>query len=261
MPQLDTLLVACMSYGSPGMQTLQMMLDLQAAGATVLLINAPAGLAMARCQTAGTLERVMNSKGSERFEYVFLLDSDVWGPVVAVQQLVETSRHLTVKLGAQPSVGGLYLSRHNKQPTAVAHALRGTTPVPCGTPEAPDAIAVHALCGLGAFLMPISSFIDHCARSERMLRPAPVGSLPLVCSTSPIRTSKLALYIDGLYPHSDELVWLGDDYDFCMRELEYGRHVLLAPTRFRHTSRIELEPTWPVIFPGLHAPNQHSKGM
>jgi hypothetical protein len=68
--------------------------------------------------------------------------------------------------------------------------------------------------------------------------------------------------VDGLDPESEELVWLGDDFDFCLREIEHGRHVLLAPTRFLHTSRIELEPTWPVIFPGLRAPKTNeSKGM
>jgi hypothetical protein len=255
MPRLDELLVTCMSYGHPGIHTLQLLLELQGCGATVLLIEGAAGLALARCQTAGHLEKYLHQTNRPDFDYLLLLDDDVSGSVAAVQQLIHLSRYLTIRLGAKPSLGGLYLSRRTKNPTAAAHALKDRAPIACPS-AALDAVAIHALCGLGAFLMPIGSFLKHCDESERMLRPPPIHSVPIVCTTTPTKPSRVTDYLGGFERLSllaDEPFWLGEDYDFCLREIEHGRPVLLAPTRFQHTSTQELEPTGPVLFPGLQA--------
>jgi hypothetical protein len=251
MPQLDRLLVACLSYGTPGINTLQLLLELQGYGSTVMLIEGAAGLALSRCQTAAHLERYLHEKSRPEFDYLLLLDNDVWGSVAGVWQLIDISESLTRRMRVQPSLGGLYLSRRTKTPTAAAHALKGLAPIPCGSAAAPDAVAVHAFCGLGVFLMPVSSFLSHCAESDRMLRPAPILSVPIVCSTTPMRVGRIAHLIGSLETNSDDLIWLGDDYDFCLREIEHARPVLLAPTRFCHTSTLELEPSGTVLLPGL----------
>jgi hypothetical protein len=253
MAQLDNVLVLCLAYSPPGMQTARFLLDLQKWGATVHIVRGPADIALARSVAAAAAETYI--KECSYLEYVLFLDNDVWASPEAVQQLVRLCQDLAIPLKIEPSVSGLYLNRHKRDKTAAAQKLKDFDPIPCGAdPSLPNVqpVAVYALCGLGAFLMPVGSLVAHCNESERVIWYK--ATIPIVCRSGPITADELAKYIDGLSAEGDTLYWNGEDFDFCMRELNADRPVLVAPVMFMHSSDVELDPIGSVTFPGLFGP-------
>ena len=254
MLQLDNLLVLCLTESQPHLRTTQMLLDLRDAGATSRIVKAPADVSVARCIQAAAGELCLEAISS--YEYILFLDDDVWSSSEAVARLIQCCRDLALRFGAEPSVSGLYLNRHKSSKMAAAQVRRGHAPVPCvldGTGN-PDPVAVPALTGLGAFLMPVDAFRKHCEESARLYWPDRQHTIPVVCNSSPIEAKELAQYVEGVDGEGRALFWQGEDFDFCVREFKAGRNVLVAPVLFRHTSSCELDPVGPVTFPGLFSP-------
>jgi len=256
MLQLDNLLVLCLSYGSPGLQTVQMLLDLRDAGATVRIVRGPADVCVARCIQAAAAEVCLAAIPT--YEYILFLDNDVWSSAESIAKMIQASRDLALQLGGvEPSLSGLYLNRHKRNKTAAAQMRRGSKQLPCvleGSAEL-TTVAVHAMTGLGAFLMPTDAFEAHCSESARMYWPDRQHTIPIVCNSHPIEAKELAQYVDGIDGEGRALFWQGEDFDFCVREFKAGRNVLVAPVLFRHTTTYELDPIGSVTFPGLFAPS------
>lgn len=255
MSPFDNLLVLCCCYQTPGMQTIQMLLDLRDKGATVKVLRGPADVSLARCITADVAQKTIDE--SPWLEYVLLLDSDVWSSVDAVAKLINIQRDLSQQLDKTVSVSGLYLNRHKRMKMAAAHKLKGTDPIACGVPSLPgypQPVAIAALTGLGAFLMTAQAMVLHCEESERMCWPDKEHTIPIVCKSGALDAHTLSVFIDGINPSSDLLFWQGEDFDFCVHELTNGRPVFAAPVLFKHTSTIELDPVGDVTFPGLFEP-------
>jgi hypothetical protein len=232
-----------------------MLLDLHKWGASVQLVRGPGDVSLARSIVADAAQTHLAEHSY--LEYVLLLDNDIWSSPEAVRRLMQISQDLAITLGHEPSVSGLYLNRHKHDKTAAAHKLRDTAIIPCGVDLGPgndQPVAVHALCGLGAFLMPARSLIAHCEESPKVYWPDRSHKIPVVCRSGPVEAGELAKYFDGLDQNDRrELFWHGEDFDFCAREITMKRSVLVAPVLFRHTTEYELDPVGPVTFPGLFA--------
>ena len=243
-------LVLCPSYGPMPLQTLKTLLELQSEGATILLTNALADVSLSRCILAGEAEKYLQA--NDDIDFVFWLDSDVWGNAQSVRALAQQILDFEKSSGAVATMSGLYLSRHTKLNRVAAHKLGQVDVVQIdGQPE--GAVLVPALCGMGALMQTVDTFLKHCAESPRIFWPDRKNTIPHVCQSSPINAMSLSKYFPVIGDF-DVLFWHGEDFDYCAREIDEGRPVFVAPIMFGHSSTQELTPVGDVIFPGMLPP-------
>jgi hypothetical protein len=240
-------LVLCPSYGPMPLQTVRTLLELQAEGAVILLTQALADVSLSRCILAGAAEKYLEADDTD---FVFWLDSDVWGNADSVRKLGQFILDFERSSGVTPSMSGLYMSRHNKNRVA-AHKLGAVDVVPVPGEDGP--VHVPALCGMGAMMQTVDIFKKHCDESPRLFWPDREHTVPLVCGSRPITAMDLSKYFP-VAGEFDILFWHGEDFDYCAREVDQGRPVFVAPVMFGHHASQELTPVGEVIFPGLVAP-------
>jgi hypothetical protein len=243
MATLNNVLVTCASYGAPSLATVAMLLDLRANGAHILLMRGFADVTLTRCVLASKTHKELQA--DESLDWVFMVDDDVSASAQSVGVLIAIALQLSED-GRSPSVSGLYLNRHRKPACAAAHLLEGAEPIPYGTE---GAVIMPALCGLGCFLTPRASFIDHCNESSDLIWPKEGETVPIVCQGGPVEADHLRAYLS--VPETSDLIWHGEDFDYCCREIDAGRQVVVAPVLFLHRSDELLNPAEGCIFPGL----------
>ena len=157
-----------------------------------------------------------------------------------------------------PSLSGCYLNRHRQEPQVAAWALKRAEVIEIQLKNEdgsllPGAPLIPALTGLGCFLQSRKVFLLHCEESTNFHYQSPDLIVPQVCASRLIHCSEYSQFID-VPATGDTWYWLGEDFDYCVRELELGRLVYVAPTIFGHVDSIILVPDDNCMFPGLVAP-------
>ena len=249
--KVSGVLVLCPSYGPMNLPTVRTLLELQSEGATILLTNALADVSLSRCILAGAAEKYITEH--DEIEFVFWLDSDVWGNADSVRALAQQILDFELQGGVTASMSGLYLSRHTtKMNRVAAHKLGQVDAIPIeGGPE--GALLVPALCGMGALMQTVDVFVKHCAESTRIYWPDREHTVPIVCCSGPVDAMKLSEYF-AVAGNFEVNYWHGEDFDYCAREVDAGRPVFVAPIMFGHSSSRELTPVGDVVFPGFTDP-------
>lgn len=253
MNKLAGVLVLCPCYGQMPLQTVHTLINLQAEGANILLTRAVADVTLSRCIIAGMAEKIIRDPKSD-VDFVFWLDSDVWGNADSVRELGRMILEFEKESGRAPTLSGLYLSRHAPKQVA-AHKLRDVDPLPVPRGGNDGALLMPALCGMGCMMQTAETFIKHVDESARCYWPDRAHTIPMVCESGTRAPQWLAKYLP-LTGDPDALFWHGEDFDYCARELDRGRPVFVAPIMFGHTSSQELTPVGELTFPGFMPPKQ-----
>lgn len=257
---LKNVLVMCAPY--EGITAIPMLglAQMQAAGATVLMHQASADVSLTRCLQAAEACNILH-KNSE-LQWVFWLDSDMASNPSAVVMMIRYAEQLRESNassdGLAPSLSGCYLNRHRQDSQVAAWALKRADAILIELKNddgsvVPAAPLIPALTGLGCFLQSRKVFLMHCEESTNFHYQSPDIIVPQVCASRLIHCSEYAQFIDILAT-GDTWYWLGEDFDYCVRELELGRLVYVAPTIFGHVDSIILVPDEKCFFPGLVAP-------
>ena len=262
---LSNVLVMCAPYGNVSMMTMLTLARFQACGAAVLTMNASADVSLTRCLQAGEAQKMLQTRMD--LEWVFWLDCDMAAAPAGLDMLIRYSTALRDYLivqgeqpGLYPSVSGCYVNRHAQPAKEIAaFALRNTEALELTITTDGSDIAgplVPALCGLGCFLQHRTAFLLHCLSARRFDYHSADGgriTTPEVCQSRLIHASEYAQFIacDG---QQDVWYYLNEDFDYCVRELNGGRLVYMAPTIFGHVSELLLLPDEQCVFRGLHKP-------
>ena len=253
---LKNVLVLCAPYDGMSPVPLLGLARLQAAGSTVLMHGASADVSLTRCLQAGEACNVLHK--NPQLEWVFWLDADMASDPGGVATMIRYAEQLRDLNGADkpvPSLSGCYMNRHREPPQVAAMALKRAEVITIalrnedGSPGV-AAPLVPALTGLGCFLQSSQVFILHCNESTNFHYDSPDHIVPQVCASRLIHCSEYAQFID-IAADGDRWFWLGEDFDYCVRELEVGRLIYVAPTVFGHVDSIILVPDNYCLFPGL----------
>jgi len=257
---LKNVLVLCAPYGGITAVPMHSLAKMQAAGATVLMHQASADVSLTRCLQAGEAQNVLHK--NLELEWVFWLDADMASDPSAVVTMIQYAEQLRdlQETGPKlhPSLSGCYMNRHRNPPQVSAVALKRAEIIELplknndGT-EHPAAPLIPALTGLGCFLQSREVFLMHCEESTNFHYDDPDHIVPQVCTSRVIHCSEYAQFVE-VAANQDKWFWLGEDFDYCVRELEVGRLVYVAPTVFGHIDSIVLVPDDRVMFPGLTEP-------
>lgn len=244
---LSNVLVLCAPYDGVSSLPMLTLAQFQAAGASVQLHQASADVSLTRClQAASACEQL---QANDKLEWVFWLDCDMVGEPMKVATMIDYSTQLRQLSEAidpdYPSLSGCYLNRHRQPPQVAAMSLKRAEPI-----ELNDGPLIPALTGMGCFLQHKSTFTKHCDESTHFHYKDKDTIIPEVCVSRLIHCSEYAQFID-IAADGDAWYWLGEDFDYCVRELEFGRLVYVAPAVFGHVDSIVLVPDGKCMFPGL----------
>jgi len=174
-----------------------------------------------------------------------------------------------------PSISGSYVNRHqpNEHSELAAYALKDavarmvavntTVPLPVVTADDQQTVPVHlrcvpALTGLGCFLQHRRAFLSHYHAAPKFIYTTRQQVMPAMCQAHLLHASELSQWLD-VDTNADRSFWVADDFDYCLRELEQGRLVYVAPVAFGHDSLIRLMPDSHTVFPGLRCPAEVSE--
>ena len=238
------LLVMCAPYGPMDHMCIAGLQGFAAAGAIVMLGNASADVTLTRCEMATQALKVIEENPGHVF-WVLWADSDI---VISgnVQRLINYAKAAYAKLGFEVSVSGTYVRRAAPSHVA-AVAVRKDSPFASrGTALDGSAELVPCLTGLGCLLQPVKAFVRHVKGSPEF--ETGLGKLRAVCQARTAHGSEVGRYVqmDDL----SRLHWVGEDFDYCIREYELGSAVLLAPEIFTHRVTVDLKPRGSVLLEG-----------
>jgi hypothetical protein len=259
MPDLKNVLVLCAPYGAINKVTYASLQKLRDAQAMVVIVDARCDVSLTRCIEASSALDMLDKH--PEIHWIFWLDSDMTCSAESVAALVQYSTllHDSSDSKLYPSLGGAYVNRHSSaEPQIAAYKLRDAEPVFIKSGE-DDVMFVPALCGLGAFLQHRRVFIEHCDSSPHFYFPDRNHIVPEVCVARTTSPAELGIYIDVPADNSKLRYWTAEDFDYCMRELDLGHLVYLAPVPFGHQTHLVLVPDANCIMPGLKEPPAASK--
>jgi hypothetical protein len=248
-PQLEELLVSC---PAPGARPTGICIDyierLRAAGVTVQLGDGMTDISLIRCVQAEKMYLALQKH--EQYRYVMWLDSDMGTSIECTRALLEACA--VANETRQCSVSGAYVNRHRREKYELAaYAIKGHPSLDVALPESQrNYKLIPALTGLGCLIQPREAFMAHCDESDHFAYPDLEQLVPSVTNSRPIHASELGQYID-LDTTIDQFFWHGEDFEYCIRELEMGRLVYVAPIGWAHETRHILVPEHGVIFRGL----------
>jgi len=259
---LSNVLILCAPYAGIQHLTQIALAQFQACGAAIQTGKASADVSLTRCLQALQAHKLLRARPD--LEWVFWLDADMTASVEGLFLLIAYSIAMREALDfgpdLYPSLSGCYVNRHSETGRDIsAFALKHAEPVEITLPDDMGAgPVIPALCGLGCFLQHRDAFIAHCESSTWFTHKGGQGEnaivrVPQVCCSRIIHASEYAQLID-CSPDDDVWYWSGEDFDYCIRELESGRLVYVAPVIFGHLSEIVLVPDNSCMFPGLRAP-------
>lgn len=251
---LENVLVLCAPFGPLARSTRQMLDDLSGEGATIQEAQAQAEVSLTRCVQATAAYNFLDKK--PRLDWVFWLDHDIVAGPHAVKMLIDYALILqeqsSLPQPIPPSLSGCYVNRHNHPPRIAAYKLQRADVINFGVGDA-NVNMVPALTGMGCFLQHRRAFMAHCEEARGFMFPDPDHVTSEVCTSHLIHASELAQFLD-VDAGSDCWHWLAEDFDYCIRELEAGRLVYMAPVVFGHLDSVVLMPDARTVFPGLRKP-------
>lgn len=259
----NDVLVLCASL-SPTASCEQYLRTLQSLGATVQYGSCYPEVSLTRCLQAAAAYQTLQC--FPRLQWVFWLDHDMCSYPDALETLIMCSEKLSRSGGPVldplklPSVSGAYINRHDIRGATrlAAHALKDALPIELSLPivakrELPDYHATRALVGMGCLLQHRTVFMAHCDESEHFCYPSDDYLVPLVCSSHRWHSSEMAQYLD-INGECDKWYWLGEDFSYCIRELDRGREVYLVDVPWGHEFLRVTYPDVGTVFPGLKPP-------
>jgi hypothetical protein len=228
-------------------------------GAVIQLGETSADVALTRNNQSVLIAREFER--NPRLAWILWVDWDISAPVESVVLLIAVAEALASHEGYYPSVSGSYVNRHYKSRAELAgFALNDCKTVVVSLPDAAnegkllELRCVTALTGMGCFLQRWDTFNAHRVESETF-RYLPKVQSPCMCQQHVMHASELAQWVD-VNPNEDERYWIAEDFDFCIRELDHGRLVYLAPIVFGHDKLVRCEPDSRTVFPGLVGPEK-----
>jgi len=235
---LSNILVMCAPNGSMPNDTHQSLQKLQAARAVIQDGGAQTDVTLTRCIQAATALKVLKDK--PEIEWIFWLDHDMVCEPSAIESLVEWSILLDY-----PSLSGVYVNRHNRQPGVAAYKLHNQSVI-----NLQGRKFIPALTGMGCFLQHRDTFIAHCNESKQFHYPIYGNILPAVCESRLATWIEYASYLN-MYEDKTALYWIAEDFSYTLREIKAGRKVFVAPVAFGHVASTILWPDKNTVFPGL----------
>ena len=253
MGRLDNLLVTCAAHSSPTKNCHHFLLAMREEGATLQLGETSADVALTRNNQSVLVAKAFAA--NPKLEWLLWIDWDISAPVESVELLIAVARALDAHEGYHPSVSGSYVNRHYKERSELAaFALNECATCVVTLPDAMGGAdlslsCVQALTGMGCFLQHREAFEAHVRESETF-RFLPGVNSPCMCQQHVMHASELSQWVD-VNPNEDERYWCAEDFDYCVRELEHGRYVYVAPIVFGHDKLVRCEPDSRTVFPGL----------
>ena len=257
---MKNLLVLCAASDSAPTYNCKMFLaQLRERGASIQVVKATADAALTRNNQAGLAAKLL--EGDKSLDWVLWLDWDMSAAVDAVSLLMVTALSLAAGDTVVPNVSGSYVNRHSAEGSsllsafAIKQAQVVVVTLETERKDFPSELSVvPALTGMGCLLQHRSSFLAHCIESEQFTYPKHPDLLPCVCQPHVSHASEMGQYLE-LKPDDESLYWIGEDFDYCMREFDMGRPVYVSPVQFGHDSVVRLMPDSSTIFPGLRQPS------
>lgn len=254
--EFTNLLVLCCSQGSPTYNCYKFLSELKEQGATVQLIQRTSDVALTRNNQAALAYKLLDEKPD--IDWVLWLD---WDMSAATDSILYMMAAAIAMSGDSyiPSISGSYINRHliDGRSEMAAFAVKGSEPISVNLDvereggNLPSSLnCMPALTGMGCLLQHRTSFVAHCLESEWFVYPKPPNKIPCVCQAHLSHASEVALYLE-LEPNDDNVYWIAEDFDYCMRELDGGRLVYVVPIAFGHDKVQRMLPNSQTMFPGL----------
>lgn len=257
----NDVLVLCAAHSSPTPSCHQYLQVLQELGAVVQYSACYPEVSLTRCLQAAAAYQVLQQQ--PKLQWVFWIDSDMCSYPQALEHLIMCANSLSSEsvLGI-PTVSGGYVNRHDIRCSMrlAAHALNGAIPIEVKLPyigpperEAPVYHATKALVGMGCLLQHRSVFMAHCDESEHFCYPSEDYLVPQVCASHRWHSSEMAQYL-GVKSECDKWFWSGEDFSYCVHELDHKRDVYLVDVPWGHEFLRVTYPDARTVFPGLRPP-------
>lgn len=251
---LSNVLITCASHQAPTRHCHQFLMALREAGAVVQLCGATHDVSLTRNLQAMLARDAMLERAD--LEWMFWVDHDISSSVDSLPLLIEVAKALETP-DHIPTVSGSYVNRHYRDGRSelAAFALNGATEVevPIKTEPEVKLKCYPALTGMGAMLQHRTTFLAHCVESPTFAYQQDTQQVPEVCQANLMQSIALSHWVD-VDPKSTQLIRVAEDFDFCMREFDQGRLVILAPVAFGHEKTVQLMPDGRTTFPGLLPP-------
>lgn len=261
----NDVLVLCAAHSSPTPSCHQYLQVLQELGAVVQYSACYPEVSLTRCLQASAAYQVLQQQ--PKLQWVFWLDSDMCSYPLALEQLIMCAERLSGTREVNvpmlvPTVSGAYVNRHDIRGSTrlAAHALKEAVPIEVvlpyvDSPEGKQDVhhATRALVGMGCLLQHRSVFMAHCDESEHFCFPSDDYLVPLVCSSHRWHSSEMAQYL-AIDNECDKWFWLGEDFAYCIHEIDHGREVYLVDVPWGHEFLRVTYPDAGTVFPGLKPP-------
>lgn len=259
----DVLVLCASSSPTPGCEEYLKMLN--SLGATIQYGRCYPEVSLTRCLQAAAAYQTLQQ--FQKLQWVFWVDWDMCSYPEALETLIMCAEKLSRTGGVNvpmcvPTVSGAYVNRHDIRGSMrlSAHAMKGAVPTEVSLPNLvasnhalPAHHATRALTGMGCLLQHRSVFMAHCDESDHFCYPSDDYLVPLVCSSHRWHSSEMAQYL-AIDNDCDKWFWLGEDFAYCIHEIDHGREVYLVDVPWGHEFLRVTYPDAGTVFPGLKPP-------